>query len=128
MTIATIYAYVDDHLSDDEDLERKEEAQAIAKRLRSLYEQGVPFFSKSTFREIVRQLDHCHANPCPPVHKDDSDSDQDRPAISIPAIDGTVVETRLKTGLVMPGDKKNTEFVLYVMSVNLMLMVYQKLT
>ncbi len=113
------YSYLDAPVP-AEDLER-EEAQAIVDRLRLLYEQGVPFFSHRTFQEVVRQLDHCRANPRPPalarspVDSDDSDSDdQDRPIISLPAIDGTVVETRLKTGLVKTGDKKNTEFVLYV--------------
>ncbi|KAL2015574.1 hypothetical protein VTK56DRAFT_5207 [Thermocarpiscus australiensis] len=118
MTIATIYTYIDeaggfypDDLRDDEALERKQEAQAIADRLCSLYEQGVPFFSKSTFRYLLRQLDHCRTNPCP-ANKNHWDSDQDGTGIAIPAIDGTVVETELKTGLVMPGDKRNTEFVL----------------
>ncbi|KAL2134440.1 hypothetical protein VTI74DRAFT_152 [Chaetomium olivicolor] len=61
---------------------------------------------------MCQSLEHYRANPCPPPCEDNSDLDQDWPIISIPAIDGTVVEARLKTGLVTPGDKKNTEFVL----------------
>lgn len=105
--------------SDDEEFERNpnEEPQAMVDRLCLLYNQGVPFFSKSTFRDIVRQLDHHRANPHHPaheIHEDDPDLGQDWPAISIARIDGTVAKARLKTGCVKPGDKKNTEFILYV--------------
>ena len=113
------YSYLDSPASAD-DMDSKN-AQVIVDHIRPLYDQGVPFFSRGTFQEVVRQLDHCRASPCPPalaqppVDSDDPDSDgQDRPVISLPAIDGIVVQTRLKTGLVKPGDKKNTEFVLYV--------------
>jgi hypothetical protein len=110
-----------------------EEPQVVVDRLRLLYEQGVPFFTIRTFWEIVRQLDHCRANPrpppcpqrCPKAYRDefdatsseeDSDADEDPgwPVISIPTLDGNAVGTWLRTGLVRPGDKKNTEFVLYV--------------
>lgn len=107
----------------DDDLDQQEEAQETVARLRSLYEQGVPFFSKRTFQDLVRQLDYYRANPSAHalagVHEDDSDPDSDSdlgkdwPVVSVPTIvDGLAVECRLKTGLVMAGDKKNTDFVL----------------
>ncbi|KAL2020086.1 hypothetical protein VTK56DRAFT_8890 [Thermocarpiscus australiensis] len=79
--------------------------QVIAERLRSLYEQGVPFFTKRVFREVLRQLDHCRANPRP---VDDANCH----IISIPAVDGTVVETKLETGRVRPLDDKTESVVM----------------
>jgi hypothetical protein len=120
MTIATTWAHVGDSSDDDEFEENENRApQAMVDHLRLMYNQGGPFFSKSTFRDIVCQLDHYRANPRPPaheIHEDDSDLDyQDWPAISIARIDGTLAKARLKTGLVKRGDKKNTQFILYVL-------------
>jgi hypothetical protein len=120
MIISTTWVHTGDS-SDDEELEKNENRapQAMADHLRLLYSQGVPFFRKSTFRDIVSQLDHYRANSRPPAHEiteDDSDlDDQDWPAISIARIDGTLAKARLKTGLVKRGDKKNTQFILYVL-------------
>jgi hypothetical protein len=93
-----------------------EEPQVVVDRLRLLYEQGVPFFTIRTFWEIVRQLDHCRDEFDATSSEEDSDADEDPgwPVISIPTLDGNAVGTWLRTGLVRPGDKKNTEFVLYV--------------
>lgn len=60
-------------------------------RLRELYNQGVPFFSKEVFRHVVAQLDHCRANPRPPGNAEPH-------VISIPALDGTTVKMELETG------------------------------
>jgi hypothetical protein len=103
--------------SDDRDGEALDTAEAasILEYVCSLYEQGVPFFTKHAFREIVRQVDLCRANlPTPPaeVHDDDPDADHEWPFISIPAIDGTVIDRPLTIGCVKPGDSRDTEFVL----------------
>jgi hypothetical protein len=63
-----------------------------AKRLRELYDQGVPFFSKAAFRYFVDQLDRCRADPRPPP------PDPNPHIISIPAIHGSVVECELEAG------------------------------
>lgn len=75
----------------------------VTERIRSLYEQGLPFFKKSVFQDLVRQLDNCRAND-PPVEGQ---------IISIPAVDGSVVEVELETGLVMHRIDKETELVVY---------------
>jgi len=102
-----------------DDAELDEDIEAAVSSLRLMYEQGVPFFTLRALQDIVRQLDHHGANP--PAHTSEhdsmSDSDQDQecwPVISIPTINGTVVQARLKTGLVQPGETDDTEYVLYV--------------
>ncbi|KAK4038958.1 hypothetical protein C8A01DRAFT_16981 [Parachaetomium inaequale] len=99
--------------------ELDEDIEIAVNCLRLMYEQGVPFFTLRALQDIVRQLDHHGANPPAHTYEHDSmsDSDQDEeccPVISIPAINGTVVQTRLKTGLVKPGETDDTEYVLYV--------------
>jgi hypothetical protein len=81
--------------------------QAAFERLRELYNQGVPFFSKDVFRHVVAQLDHCRANPRAP-------DDAQPHVISIPAIDGTTVELELETGELMYREV-DIDFIVYVL-------------
>lgn len=74
-------------------------------RLRELYNQGMPFFSKEVFRHVVAQLDHCRANPRPP-------GDADPHVISIPALDGTTVKLELETGQLMVRES-DVDFIVY---------------
>ncbi len=96
---------------------REDEAAVVVECIRSMYEQGVPFFNKRSLQDIVAQLDHCRANfpPVAGVREKDLDPNHEWPVVSLTAIDGAVVKTPAKTGLVYPGPRgKGTEFVLYV--------------
>ncbi|GAB1312677.1 hypothetical protein MFIFM68171_02887 [Madurella fahalii] len=78
-------------LTDDPQAERERAMREVPARIRSLYEQGTPFFSKSTFRDVVAQLDHARAHPNPA-------GDAGCHIISIPRVDGTLAEFELETG------------------------------
>jgi hypothetical protein len=96
------------HLTTAERVQARDEA---TKRLRELYDQGVRFFSKDVFQQVVEKLERCRA--------DSSHSDGAKPhTISIPAVDGTEVVFQLATGSVKPCyphmELENAELVVYV--------------
>ncbi len=76
------------------------------KHLRELFDQGVPFFSKDVFRQILEQLEHCPANPR-------QLGDANSQTISLPTLDGAAIECELETGDTSPHEK-DTECVAYV--------------
>ncbi|KAK4121907.1 hypothetical protein N657DRAFT_647404 [Parathielavia appendiculata] len=79
----------------------------VKKRIHELYEQGVPFFSKKVFQHALEQIEHCRNAPTPP-------NGAKAPIISMPTVDGRVVEYVLETGSVKPyhpDEWKDTEFV-----------------
>lgn len=80
-----------------------------AKQLRELYDQGVPFFTKAVFRNVLDQLEHCRANPRTPGHGPPNPY-----IISIPTMNGTTVELELETGVTMPIEDKDVELVVYI--------------
>lgn len=80
----------------------EEEAQVIISRLRQLYDEGMPFFSKTVFRDTANQLDHCRANPRP-------FGGPDPHIISIPDLHGTVIKFALETGRVRSRYQDTTE-------------------
>jgi hypothetical protein len=94
-------------LTEAELSERVQAKDEVVKRLVELYDQGVPFFSKDVFRNVLDQLQHCRANPSLP-------SGVEAHTISIPAVNGTVVEFELETGSVKPR-YGGTELVVYVL-------------
>ena len=74
-----------------------------AKHVRELFNQGLPFFSKDVFRQILDQLEHCRANPR-------QAGDAEPQTISLPTLDGSTVECELETGDTSPHEE-DTEFV-----------------
>ena len=86
--------------------ERRQLWDDSRKRIRQLYDQGVPLFSKTVFRRILDQLEYSRANPQPP-------DVVGHPVISLPTIDGhTTVEVELEIGHVWPQDR-NVQPVVY---------------
>ncbi|KAK3902844.1 hypothetical protein C8A05DRAFT_15143 [Staphylotrichum tortipilum] len=81
---------------------KKRFKEESAKRLRELYDQGVPFFSKAVFRHVLDQLNHCRANPDPPSPH----------IISIPTLNDSAVECELETGVATETDDKDVELVI----------------
>ena len=89
--------------SDDASLDDPCQIQDKVARLQQLYDQGVPFFSKSVIRDLVSQLDECRANGS-------------HPNISIPSINGTVIKFILETGdaeCLGDSEDEDIEFVTY---------------
>lgn len=95
----------------DDVLKSPSQIQHTIARLQQLYDQGVPFFSKSVIRDIVTQLDDGHANPRP--------ANSPNPhVISIPSVNGTVVKSKLETGhaetsCFSVSEQEDVEFVKY---------------
>jgi hypothetical protein len=78
-------------VDEDDVLESPGQIQDTITRLQQLYDQGVPFFSKSVIRGVVTQLDDGHANPRPA-------NGPNPHVISIPSVNGTVNKSKLETG------------------------------
>jgi hypothetical protein len=100
---------------DSTDEERAETMRAMrdnATLLRSLYDRGVPFFSKQIFRGLVSQLDHGRANPRPATGAEAH-------VIRIPTVDESFVECELEVGRVVrlpvrdQPQSPDTEIVMY---------------
>jgi hypothetical protein len=92
-------------------LERPSQIQDAIARVQQLYDQGVPFFSKSGIRDIVTQIDGCHANPRP--------ANSSNPyVILMPSINGTIIKSKLETGIAETScftvsEQEDIEFVKY---------------
>ena len=98
-------------VDEDDLLESPGQIQDTIARLKQLYDQGVPFFSKSVIRDIVTQLDDGHANPRPA-------NGSNPHVISIPSVNGTVIKSKLETGhaeasCFSVSEQEDVEFVKY---------------
>lgn len=72
---------------------------AATAKIRSLFEAGVPFYTKEAIRNVLQQLER---------------SGEKGQKVSVRGLDGVIVDFEIETGITLPADQPDLEFIVCV--------------
>lgn len=106
--------YANHDLSHTELLAREVETRQVARTVRELYKDGIPFFTRSAIRALVRQID-CATR----LYQDEGASAIHGQKLSIQAVDGKIAELDIQIGNTLPYSSTR-QFAMHVISESLL--------